>query len=101
MAWDLLQALWPNSWHIETESNYLVGCNCTSTPVAHDLWVYFDRLRVVSAPYGDSFDILAEEDFTHALSMYRVAMLAGEVSLGVLEIAALHAWAATEGGTIV
>jgi hypothetical protein len=77
VAWDLLNALWPNSWDIKTESNYLVG-----------------------SPYGDSFDILAEHNFTQALPLYRVATLAGGVSLGADEVMALHEWA-TGGGTLV
>jgi hypothetical protein len=77
VAWDLLQALWPDSWRITTEANYLVG-----------------------SPYGDSFDILAEHNFTQALHMYRVAMLAGEVSIGAVEVTALHEWASL-GGTLV
>ena len=77
-----MQALWPGSWKIKSrgdgaESNYLVP-----------------------SPFGDSFDILSERNFTDALHHYRVLVTAGNVSLGAAEISALANWTAA-GGTLV
>ena len=83
VAWGLLQNLWPGSWKIEVhgskaENNYLVP-----------------------SPYGDTFDVLAEEHFTSALDLYRVVMTAGNVSLGSTELAALRTWVAGGGTSVV
>lgn len=82
LAWNLMQALWPGSWKVKSrgdgaESNYLVP-----------------------SPFGDSFDILSERNFTEALHHYRVFVTAGNISLGAAEISALANWTAA-GGTLV
>ena len=82
LAWNLMQALWPGSWKIQSrgdgaESNYLVP-----------------------SPFGDSFDILSERNFTDALHLYRVFVTAGNVSMGASQISLLENFTAA-GGTVV
>lgn len=82
LAWSLLQELWPGSFHIQeagdkAESNYMVA-----------------------APFGDTWDVLAEVNFTQSLSMYRVAVLGGDVSLDPGHMAELMQWV-EQGGVLM
>ena len=83
VAWQLIQAVFPGSWTVKTrgqqaESNYLVP-----------------------SPYGDVFDVLNERGSIAALALYRVAFMAGNVSLGSMDVLTqLGAWV-RQGGTAV
>ena len=56
LAWSLLETIWPGSFNLQTqgeraEENYLVA-----------------------GPFGDTWDVLAEPNFTKSLSMYRLSV---------------------------
>ena len=55
---------------------------------------------LVPAPCGDTWDVLAEPDFTKSLAGYRVAALGGEVQLAQDQLAELSQWV-REGGVVL
>ena len=52
---------------------------------------------LVPAPCGDTWDVLAEPNFTKSLAGYRVVALGGEVQLAQPQLAELSQWV-REGG---
>eukprot|EP01043_Picozoa_sp_COSAG02_P076955 COSAG02_NODE_16609_length_1071_cov_1.034979_2_plen_100_part_01 len=55
---------------------------------------------LVPAPCGDTWDVLAEPNFTKSLAGYRVVALGGEVQLAQSQLAELSQWV-REGGVIL
>ena len=106
VGWTLLEELWPTGFNLDGVEGrcqpHLLSGPPTNKTLAMNGNTRADVINahciggagnyLVPAPCGDTWDVLAEPNFTRSLGGYRMVALGGELQLGQQQLAELSQW---------